>query len=182
MIKTDKPRTHWQIWAADAQNGDQKSYYALLKDVDLYTRRYLKKDLTNEDWAQDITQNVLVSIHKSLHTYAPERPFKSWLNAIINFRRADYLRKYYRTQNHKQTSLDNPDFINNHVTNMAHTGEYSDIEKALSHLSAKQRDIVKLMKIEGYTAKDVAQKMNMSESAVKVSAHRALKQIKHDLG
>ena len=55
------------------------------------------------------------------------------------------------------------------------------IEEAMSSLPEKQRVIVELMKIEGYTAKEVAKKLDMSESAVKVSAHRTYKLLKEKL-
>ncbi len=34
-----------------------------------------------------------------------------------------------------------------------------------------------MMKIEGYTAKETAERVNMSESAVKVAAHRVYKDL-----
>jgi DNA-directed RNA polymerase specialized sigma24 family protein len=37
------------------------------------------------------------------------------------------------------------------------------------------------MKIEGYTAKEVGIKLNMSESAVKTSAHRTYKMLKEKI-
>ena len=38
-----------------------------------------------------------------------------------------------------------------------------------------------MMKVEGYTAKEVAQKMDMTESAVKVSVHRTMIKLKEIL-
>ena len=41
--------------------------------------------------------------------------------------------------------------------------------------------ILRLMHQEGYTAKEVAEKIGMNESAVKVAAHRAYKVLRQKL-
>ncbi|MCB1531346.1 MAG: RNA polymerase sigma factor [Alphaproteobacteria bacterium] len=172
----------WSAWAAAAQQGDKKAYNNLLRDIAPYIRAVIAPTLADPDWADDITQNVLISVHKSLSTYSPKRSFKPWLNAITNFRRTDFLRCHYSRRKDKQTSLEDPNFIRNHVTNPAHAGEYKDIEGALAALPKKQRKIFEMIKIQGYTAKEVAKEMGMSVSAVKVSAHRTSNQLKEKLG
>lgn len=167
----------WGQWAVQAQEGDKRAYNQLLSDIAPFIRNFVVGSLANPDWADDIMQEVLVSVHKSLKTYSPERPFKPWLIAIINFRRTDFLRKHYNKRDNVKTSLDDADFLKNHVTNPDHAGEYKDIEKALDSLPEQQSKVFKMVKIEGYTAKEVANEMGMSVSAVKVSAHRTMKKI-----
>lgn len=164
----------WTDYAILAQSGDKKAYNDLLREIAPFIRNYILKSLANPDWADDITQEVLLSVHKSLKTYSPDRPFRPWLMAIINFRRTDYLRKHYNARQNKQTTLDDYDFQTLHVTNPDHAGEYKDVEKALSSLPEKQRKVFEMIKIQGYTAKEVANEMDMSVSAVKVSAHRTM--------
>ena len=53
-----------------------------------------------------------------------------------------------------------------------------DIEAALKELPERQRKVFQMIKIEGYTAKEVANEMGMSVSAVKVSAHRTMVKLK----
>ena len=64
------------------------------------------------------------------------------------------------------------------VTLPAHIAEYDHVEKLLEQIPQKQRDLFILARIEGYTAKEVANMKNMSESAVKVSVHRTSKKLK----
>ena len=52
----------------------------------------------------------------------------------------------------------------------------------MQDLPEKQRKILLLMKGEGLTAAEVALKLNMSISAVKVSAHRSIKKLKDKWG
>lgn len=168
----------WTNWAIAAQKGDKAAYHALLSDLSVYIRNVIVSGLANPDWADDVAQDVLVSIHKSLHTYSPDRPFKPWVTAIINFRRTDFLRKHYNKRQNVTTHLDDKNFLKNHVTIPAATGELKDIEAALNGLNEQQRKIFEMIKIQGYTAQEVAEVMGMSVSAVKVSAHRTQNKLK----
>ena len=117
-----------------AQYGDKKAYNKLLTLSIPYIQKVLYGSLSDVDSIEDITQEVLISIHKALKTYSPERKFTPWLYSIIQFRRIDYLRKYYSKRQNVTTDLENQEFINNHVTNTNHIGEYKDIEAALNAL------------------------------------------------
>jgi len=172
----------WKDWAVAAQGGDKRAYSQLLSELAPFIKNMIIGGLANPDWADDIAQEVLLSVHKSLHTYSPERPFKPWVRAIVNFRKTDFLRKHYSSRGDKKTTLDNADFLASHVTNSPHAGELKDIEGALAGLPEKQRKVFKMMKIEGYTAKEVAGEMGMSVTAVKVSAHRTTNKLKDRLG
>ena len=51
----------------------------------------------------------------------------------------------------------------------------ADAERMISGLKGRQRDIVLAISIEGASTRDVAQRLDMSEGAVRVALHRALK-------
>lgn len=178
VINNNSQSDEWQEWAIAAQNGDKKAYSKLLSALAPYIKNVIIKSLSNQDAAEDIAQEVLISVHKSLSSYQPDKPFKPWLSAIINFRRTDYLRKYYaQREDKKAVTDDNPEFLAANVTNPNNAGELKDIEAALETLPEQQRRIFKMIKIQGYTAQEVANEMDMNESAVKVSAHRTMKKL-----
>jgi RNA polymerase sigma-70 factor (ECF subfamily) len=182
MDQNGSNSSNWDSLAKQAQDGDQKAYRQLLTEITPYIKGSIAGGLANPDWVDDITQNILISVHKSLATYSPSRPFKPWLYSIISFRKADYLRKYYNKRRNQHVPVEDATFSPELVTNPATSGEYKDIEKALEVLPDKQRKIIELMKIEGYTAKEVGEKLDMKESAVKVSAHRSMQKMKDILG
>ncbi|MDH5723071.1 MAG: RNA polymerase sigma factor [Alphaproteobacteria bacterium] len=171
----------WKDWAIKAQKGDKKAYNALLNDLLPFIRGRLSGTLANPDWVEDVTQEVLISVHKSLYTYASDRPFKPWLMSIINFRKTDFLRKYYKNKKLREDVNNHEKTYDGNVTELAHLGELKDIESALGSLPKKQRKIFTLMKVEGYSAQEVSDEMGMSVSAVKVSAHRAANKLKERL-
>ena len=174
--------TTWQDLAAKAQKGDTTAYRDLLTAIVPVIRRNISGKIPNRDNIDDVVQDVLLSVHKALHTYNPDRPFTPWLLSIINFRRADALRAHYAQKQNMQLSLDAPDVPDYlHSQGFMSTradGTMKDIETAFSGLPDQQKKVVELMKIKGYSAEEVSQKTGMSVSAVKVSAHRALARLR----
>lgn len=177
-LKTSRDK-QWSDLAHKAQQGDARAYHHLLSDLMPFVRSVVAPALANEDMVDELVQSVLMSVHKALPTYSADRPFKPWLLSIVKFRKADLLRRYYKQAQREAVSLDAlPENGALYVTKPHHAGEYKDIEAALGALPDKQRTVFTMMRIEGFTAKEVAETMDMSVSAVKVSVHRTLQKLK----
>jgi len=161
-----------------AQGGDSKSYQKLLGECEGIARGYVKSRLSNVSEAEDVIQEILMSIHKARHTYQQGKPFKPWVYAICKYRLMDYLRSLYKKNAFESpTALDELQLpTSEDVTEGVINNEL--LRKALSCLNKKEQKIVTLMKIEGRTASEVALNLNMGVSAVKVAAHRAYAKMK----
>lgn len=177
----DNQGTRWQTWMTKAQAGDQSAYRKLLTEIAPFIKRVIIRSLSKPDQADDIVQEVLLSVHKAMNTYDPQRPFMPWLMAIVNFRRTDYLRSHYAARDNLSAPLEALD-AEDYVTFNGHQGEYKDIENAVASLAPRQREVFDLVKMKGYSAKEVAAKTGMSVSAVKVSVHRSIQKLKEKLG
>lgn len=170
----------WKDLAVKAQSGDSEAYRELLTGLVPFLRRLLAKGLSRPDDADDIVQEVLISIHKALATYSPDRPFMPWLMAIVNYRRTDYLRQHYAARKNVTVPVETIELPDD-VTDTGHAAEYRDIENALETIPDRQREVFELMKLKGYTAQEVSDKTGMSVSAVKVSVHRTMAKLKEKL-
>ncbi len=161
-------------------NGDQRAYASLLKETSRLLRPFLAKRLSFTNEVEDLLQEILISIHKARHTYDGNRPYKPWLYAIAKFRLQDYLRAHYSDQLRHAIELSEvEESLPEHVTET--TISYESISGEVQKLPEKQATILQLMHQDGYTAKEVAEKMGMNESAVKVAAHRAYKVLRKKL-
>ena len=160
-----------------AQSGDKKAYAALFRAIMPLIKTFVSKRILNMADVDDVVQDTLLSIHRAGHTYDTNRPFKVWMFTIARHRLNDYLRRAYRKSTFTEVSLSHLTYENSAtgVTESRDQPEY--LNKILDSLPEKQKKIVTMMKIEGYTAEDAAKKMNMSVSAVKVTAHRAYKSL-----
>ncbi len=163
-----------------ALKGDKRAYAELLTETSRLLRPFLSRRLSLSSEVDDLMQEILISIHKARHTYDGKRPYKPWVYAIARFRLQDHLRAHYADQLHHAMDMDElEEILPGHVTE---TGmSYESIEGEVQRLPEKQATIFRLMHRDGYTAREVAEKLGMNESAVKVSAHRAYRILKERL-
>lgn len=161
--------------------GDQRAYADLLQATARFLRPFLARRLNQSDAVEDLLQEILLSIHKARHTYDGKRPYKPWALAIAKFRLLDHLRTHYADHLRQAVELSEVEnILPEHVTESALT--YESIAGEVDKLPGKQAIILQMIHQEGYTAKEVAEKIGMNESAVKVAAHRAYKILKKKLG
>ncbi len=157
-----------------SMNGDAQAYTTLLKEAARLLRPFLTKRLYSGTAVDDVLQEILISIHKARHTYDGVRPYKPWVYAIAKFRLQDHLRAHYA--DHLHDAVDLSELENILPDNVTETGfSYESISGEVNKLPEKQATILRMMHQDGYTAKEVAEKIGMKESAVKVAAHRAYK-------
>lgn len=169
-----------EILMQQALSGDKRAYAELLRDTAHFVRPYLAKRLSAASDVDDVLQEILVSIHKARHTYDGQRPYKPWVFAIANFRLQDYLRTYYADQLRSATELSEVE--NTLAENVTKSDfSYEFISGEINQLPEKQAVILEMMHQDGYTAKEVAARIGMKESAVKVAAYRAYKILKEKL-
>lgn len=160
--------------------GDQRAYALLLQETARLLRPFLSKRLSMADEVEDLLQEILISVHKARHTYDGNRPFRPWLYAIARFRLQDHLRTHYSDQLRHAVDFDElEEFLHDPVTESVMS--YESISGEVDKLPERQATILRLLHQDGYTAREVAEKIGMTESAVKVAAHRAYKVLRTKL-
>ncbi len=171
------PQSDWETRMAAAQAGDNRAYASVLTDISRYVRGYLHTKVASSDDVEDILQEILSSIHKARHTYEPSRPLKPWVIAITSFRLNDYFRKIYRNMEREVADYDSMEFALGTDDVTEQRDAYESIHSALEQLPEKQQQLIRRVKLEGYSIKEVANELSMTEAAVKVAVHRAYKQL-----
>ncbi len=171
---------NFAVLMKQALAGDQRAYADLLQKTSRLLRPFLAKRLSFTNEVDDLLQEILISIHKARHTYDGNRPYKPWVYAIARFRLQDHLRAHYADQLHHAVDLSElEENLHEHVTKSAFS--YESIGKEVQKLPPKQATILQMIHQEGFTAKEIAEKIGMKESAVKVAAHRAYKVLRNRL-
>ena len=127
----------------------------------------------------DLVQDVLVSIHRKRELYSEDRPFLPWVYAIARYRLIDSLRAEAR----RPACIEWLEKFDAEVfVEMPKLLEEEDGAQLMLVLNQRQREILILSKVEELPLDEVALKMGMTVSAVKVSIHRSLKKIRENLG
>jgi RNA polymerase sigma-70 factor (ECF subfamily) len=163
-----------------AQRGDQAAYASLLALLTVVCRKFARARLGGVPSFEDVVQETLLTVHAARHTYDTARPFAPWFYAIATSRLIDVLRRERRVQRHELTVESLPDIAADDSTHEAIDVEA--IRAALAALPERQRQVIEGLKFQDRSVREVAGTLNMSESAVKVTAHRGYRALKRLLG
>jgi len=180
-VSEDPQDTSLEGLMAQAQNGDQEAYRQVLEQAVPLVRK-----VVNERWQgdpqqrEDIVQDILMHIHNARHTYDPVRPFRPWLYAIARYRVIEAIR--YRSRRGQEFQPEPEVFETFTVDDTNRTlddlAAKDTVSKAMAKLPEKQKRTIELVKLEGLSMREAAAKLNMTETATKVTSHRAMKALR----
>jgi RNA polymerase sigma-70 factor, ECF subfamily len=112
-------------------------------------------------------------LHLKRHTWDESQPLLPWVSAIARHKTIDSMRR-----RGKRTYLpieDISDILS--ADPQPQAGGSLDAERVIAMLKGRQREIVQAISMEGASARQVAQRLGMTEGAVRVALHRALQSL-----
>ena len=176
----DEIKVRVLILQSDA--GDRIAYRELLLWLDGHAHSLVSRVLVPyrnfpKELCSDIVQEVLIAFHETHQTFDRDRPVIPWMNAIIRHKTIDFLRKKdFRVL---MTGVDWESLSHTLEGNSAADPvEVSEAAKALASLGEKEAELIRLAKIEGLSMEEMAKRLGLSESNIKVSLHRAMKALR----
>lgn len=135
---------------------------------------YIYGKLRNRENAEDLCGDVFVKVYANLERYDDTKAaLSTWIYRITQ----NTLYDYYRT-NHIHCELDeNMESSSNIEDKVCNDETLSELANALKTLPERERDIIILHYYKQMTLKEVAEKLNMSYSNIKLVHAKALKQM-----
>lgn len=126
------------------------------------------------DKAEDVVQDTFIEAFAKLDQYRGEAPFWAWLRRVAINNTLQKLRSEKRlslvSADGQFHELASPQDLN--------PGTSMDLDKMLSRLPATTRSVVWLHDVEGYTHREIAVMMGMSESFSKSQLARAYEKLR----
>ena len=123
--------------------------------------------------AEDVVQEVLLALHLKRNTWIRGTPVAPWVAAIARNKLVDAHRRRGRRP---EVSIDSVvDTLRSDSGD--HDDRSQDLERGLAGLTARQREVLRAVSLEGYTAREAALRLDMTEVAVRVTLHRGLKSL-----
>ena len=166
----------YRKWMLAALAGDGGAYRMLLAGLTRHLRGYYARRL-DSGAAEDAVQETLIAIHTRRATYDPALPFTAWVYGIARYKLID---EYRRHRRRATVPLDEAsDLFGQDEAEAAIARR--DVTKLLDKLPPAKRQLVKDIKLDGVSIADAAARTGLSESAVKVTVHRAIKALGDDL-
>jgi len=166
--------------AARAGAGDREAFGALVERYAAQARRLARSILGNADDADDAAQDGFLAALKALERYDPTRPFGPWLlrivaNAASDRRRRLKVRSTDPIPAETVTREPGPDQVTDRrAFNAA-------LQAALAKLPTRQRIAVVLFDVEGYSHREIAQVVNVSEGTVRSDVFHARRALRESL-
>lgn len=167
----------WADWILAATAGDAMAYRQFLEAVTPHLRSFARYHCRRlgayDNDVADIVQEVLLVIHLKCGTWDHSRPISPWLSTVVRNKCVDMLRERRR---HFAIPID--DLAEVLMAPEAHNGWHAhDIERALAKLRGTQREIVRSISVDGFSPRETAMHLEMSEGAVRVAFHRGLRRL-----
>jgi RNA polymerase sigma factor (sigma-70 family) len=159
-----------------ALDGDQIAYRRLLSAIAPHVRTQARRVLARAGGRQaeveDVVQETLLAVHLKRTSWDRSLPFTPWLNAVTRYKAIDMLR---RLGAHGEVELD--EAAEAVAAPEDHGHHQLDAQRMLAALDGRQRQIVEQISLAGRSAAEVGAQLGMSEGAVRVALHRALKRL-----
>ena len=174
MTRTSR-EADWTTWMRAALAGDTGAYRKFLHAVAPYIRAVARSRCRRlgvlESEAEDIVQEVLLTIHLKQGTWDRSKQIGPWVSAITRNKIIDVFRRWGRRIDVPlddvidilQAEDQRPEILTR------------EIDFLLGQLTCRQQDIVRSISVNGTSIRETAERLKMTEVAVRVSLHRALK-------
>jgi RNA polymerase sigma-70 factor (ECF subfamily) len=165
---------HWTWLMEQSLQGDARAYQELLQLLTVALRALVRgRARTAGLDAEDIVQEVLLALHLKRGTWQAGTPVAPWVAAIARNKLVDALR---RRGQRVEVSIESViDMLGSE--GQKENEDTRDVEHILTRLPERQRDVVRAVSLEGYSAQEAAERLQMSEVAVRVTLHRSLKSL-----
>ena len=159
-----------------ANAGDGRAYARFLQAVTPALRTVVRGRGRGLDQAaqEDIVQDVLLAIHMKRHTWVVDAPVKPWLYAVARYKVADAFRRLGAGGLHLP------------IEDFAEALEGApppdplaarDTAHLLAQIDPRGAEIVRAVHLEGQEAAQIGARLDMTEGAVRVALHRAMKRL-----
>lgn len=150
---------------------DKKAQYELFKVSSSYAMSISLRYANGQDEANEILTDSFLKVFNSLDKFDPTQSFAAWLRKIVVRTAID---KYRQQQKLKQLFV-NIDLIEEEpeVESIMEKFDAEAILDKIQALSPAYRMVFSLYAVEGYSHKEIAEQLGITESTSKSNYHKA---------
>ncbi|AOY76707.1 ECF RNA polymerase sigma factor SigW [Clostridium formicaceticum] len=173
-----------------AKKGDVESFELLIGAYQKKAFNIAYRILGNLEDANDMTQEALVKVYRSIHNFKGNSSFSTWLYSIVNNVCIDFIRKNKKTkllyidgqQEEGAYTKELPDEMNTPECLFEKNEVKKMIHDAINQLNYEQRKIIVLRDIQGFSYQEIAEILDISVGTVKSRINRGRNHLKLLIG
>jgi len=172
-MERDAQRAPLRSLTVRAVHGDKPALNELLQRVEVIARAYFVRRIGDRDEVNDLVQNVLLRVHRSIGDIRVPDGFTAFVLKAALFELQDYYRGRYSAR----------EVVPDDSSTRERPGEAGkpdvriDVEAALQQLGSKARRIIELREY-GYRYEEIAEMIGSTEAAVKMQVKRAFEKLR----
>lgn len=157
------------------KKGDRKAQRALVDTYSNYIFTICMRYMKDRGKAEDCLQESLVQVLSNIEKYDDFGSFKSWMSTLTVRKCIDQLRKEKR---HQYSVLDNvAEPGRNEDSNLKL--EVEDVMKFVNTIPEQYRIVINMFIVEGYSHKEIAERLGVTESSSRSILTRARRMIQN---
>ncbi|MBN1555957.1 MAG: sigma-70 family RNA polymerase sigma factor [Phycisphaerae bacterium] len=176
MDRNDQIRE--RLWILRYQAGDEDALESLVQQYQAPLRYYLRRLMGNEHQAEDILQDVWMTMIRELKRLRDPKSFSVWLYRIARNRAFRFLRRQGRLP---QVSLKEEDNLPREDTPEFTAEDAAAIHAALDKLSLDHREILVLRFFEDMSYEQLASLIGCNHGTVRSRLHYAKKMLRKQI-
>jgi RNA polymerase sigma-70 factor (ECF subfamily) len=158
--------------------GDERAYGEFLRRAACLVRGFARRKVGPGGIdPEDVVQETLLAIHTKRHTWRDDRPVMPWLYAIARHKLIDAFRRRGR-----RVEIEIGEIAETFAEPEPEAVGNREIGRVLDVLTPGQRSVVAAVSVDGNSIKETAERLGMSETAVRVAFHRGLMAIAKRFG
>ncbi len=171
---------------ARAQGGEREAFDRLIEEyrgrLEDWVRGQVGPRLRARVDAEDIVQDACLRAFESIARFSwrHDDSFFQWLCTIA--RHLIWNASQRRSTGELSLSIDPPRSSATPSTVLRREERFHRLERALRDLSPEERDVVRLARIDGLTAREIAQRIGRPEPTVRSLLARALRKVRDSFG
>lgn len=155
--------------------GNIDNFNILVNKYEFTILRFVYNTLKDREAAEDITQEVFITVYNKLYTFNKNYKFSNWLFQIARNKCIDYIRKYKRVY---EANVEEVGDIASAEISPEQSVEFKETKKLVEIFINTLNDVDKQIIILRYsnehiTFSDMAEILKMTESAVKRRYYKA---------
>ena len=163
------------------QSGEAGAFDDIYHALRAQIQRYLHSLTLHSQHTEDLLQETFLQLHRARRTYVPPRPVRPWAFGIARYvylmdRRSEARRKTRELPGeHDFSAIPAP-------PDLEFFPQRDEVRRALGGLPLEAREPLLLHHVWGFSFREIGSLLGLRAGTAKVRAHRALSQLRDDLG
>ncbi|MBL1212151.1 MAG: RNA polymerase sigma factor [Ignavibacteriae bacterium] len=160
-------------------DGDESAFNELVRKHQKNIYWHARRLLGNHMDADEVTQEVIITMYKKLNTFKFDSAVTTWLykityNKSVNNIRKSKVRKYLFLDDEEVREMKNSE---NLYEDYESKEKLNKVDEVLNELPIKQKEVFILKQFEGLKYREIAEITGKSEGALKANYFHALKKV-----